>query len=424
MVGSAAAWMQRRGIVDDSRGLVGATSARRHGRGRRGAICRHETVALRRGVVESAIRLVVVIVVIVRAWRDDLTAGIRPAGRADAVRETRGVALRARVVRRRTELVRRTALRRAGVRLSLLRNGHEAAEGSACLAGGVLPDDVLIRPMREGEAPDVYELCLRVLFENDPNVTPEVQRARSLARIDHPRVTDPGGTWIAEHEGVVAGVAMGLVRERLWGFSLFAVDEHLQGRGVGRELLGRSLAYGEASGCEGWIILSSEKPAAMRCYGNAGFDLRPTIAAMGVPDLRRAPDGLDAVQDAGAAAIPLAHVLGRELRGAGYGQDLEVFLATGSRLLVLEDRAVVCAREGQVQLVLARDEEAASLVLWAALTTAPAGSTALVLFIDAGQQWAIRVALDARLPLTPDGPLCVRGNLGPLAPFLPSGAWL
>ena len=288
----------------------------------------------------------------------------------------------------------------------------------------MLPDDVLIRPMREGEAPEVYDLCLRVLFENDPNVTPEVQRARSLVRIDHPRVTDPGGAFVAEHEGVVAGVAMGLVRERLWGFSLFAVDEHLQGRGVGRELLERSLAYGEASGCEGWIIVSSEKPAAMRRYGLAGFELRPTIAAMGVPDLRRAPHGVEAVQDAGAAAIPLANRLGRELRGAGYGDDLEVFLATGSRLLVLDDRAVACAREGQVQLVLARDEEAASLVLWAALTTAPPGSTALVLFIDALQQWAIRVALDARLPLTPDGPLCVKGSLGPLTPFLPSGAWL
>jgi len=278
--------------------------------------------------------------------------------------------------------------------------------------------------MREGEAAEVYELCLRVLFEDDPNVSPEVQRSRSLARIDHPRVTDPGGAWVAEHEGVVAGVALGIVRERIWGFSLFAVDEHLQGRGVGKELLERSLAHGEARGCEGWIILSSERPAAMRRYGNAGFDLLPTIAAMGVPDLRRAPDGVSAVRDAGAGAIPLANELGRAVRGAGYGEDLEVYLQTGSRLLVFEDRAVVCAREGNVQLLLARDEEAASLVLWAALTTAPPGSTALVLFIDAAQQWAIRVALDARLPLTPDGPLCVKGTLGPLTPFLPSGAWL
>jgi GNAT superfamily N-acetyltransferase len=288
----------------------------------------------------------------------------------------------------------------------------------------VLPDDVVIRPMQAGEAPDVYELCLRVLFEDDPNVTAEVQRRRSLVRIDHPRATDPGGAWVAEHDGVVAGVAMAIVRERVWGFSLFAVDEHLQGRGVGRELLECSLAYGEQRGAEGWIILSSEKPAAMRRYGHAGFDLHPTLAAMGVPDLRRAPDGVDAVEDAGPAGLPLADAIGRELRGAGYADDLAVYLGTGARLLAFEDRAVACVREGQVQLLLARDELAASLVLWSALTTSPPGSTALVLFISAAQQWAIRVALDARLPLSADGPLCVRGRLGPLAPFLPSGAWL
>ncbi len=112
------------------------------------------------------------------------------------------------------------------------------------------------------------------------------------------------------------------------------------------------------------------------------------------------------------------------MRGAGYGRDVAQFLESGSRLLVFEDRAAVCVREGYVQLVVARDEEAAALALWAALVSAPPGMTALVLFMTAAQQWAIRVALDARLPLSPDGPVCVKGTLGPLAPFLPSGAYL
>jgi hypothetical protein len=56
--------------------------------------------------------------------------------------------------------------------------------------------------------------------------------------------------------------------------------------------------------------------------------------------------------------------------------------------------------------------------------TAPAGSTAIVMFLSAAQQWALRVALDARLPLSPDGPLCVRGAPGPLAPWVPSGMYL
>ncbi len=62
--------------------------------------------------------------------------------------------------------------------------------------------------------------------------------------------------------------------------------------------------------------------------------------------------------------------------------------------------------------------------MWAALTTAPPGSTALVMFITAAQQWALRVALDARLALSSDGPFCIKGRVGPLAPFLPTSAWL
>ena len=286
------------------------------------------------------------------------------------------------------------------------------------------PRDVVIRPMADGEGPAVYDLCARVLFGDDPNVSAEVQRTRSVARIEHPRRTDPGGAWVAERGGEVAGIALAIVRERLWGCSLFAVDEDLQGRGVGRELLNRSLAYGEDRAAEGWIILSSERPAAMRVYANAGFDLLPSFAAMGVPDLRRAPEAVGAVEDAGTGGLDVVNEIGRELRGAGYAGDIAMSLEQGSRLLVFEDRAAVCVREGHVQLLVARDDEAAALALWAALVTSPPGATALVLFMTAAQQWAIRVALDARLPLSPDGPVCVKGRLGPLAPFLPSGAFL
>ena len=225
--------------------------------------------------------------------------------------------------------------------------------------------------MAEGEGPAVYDLCDRVLFDDDPNVPREVQRARSIARIEHPRSTDPGGAWVAERGGEVAGVALGIVRERLWGFSLFAVDEDLQGKGVGRELLRRSLAYGEERGAEGWIILSSERPAAMRVYAGAGFDLLPAIAAMGVADLRRAPDAVAAVDDAGTAGLPVLDDLGRAVRGAGYAGDVAQLLEHGSRLLVFEDRAAVCVREGYVQLLVARDEEAAAIALWAALVQRP-----------------------------------------------------
>jgi hypothetical protein len=47
-----------------------------------------------------------------------------------------------------------------------------------------------------------------------------------------------------------------------------------------------------------------------------------------------------------------------------------------------------------------------------------------VRWITGGQDWALEVARAARLSLKPDGPICTRGRLGPLWPFLPSGAYL
>jgi len=283
---------------------------------------------------------------------------------------------------------------------------------------------VPIRPMRLGDALGVHELCSRVLFSPQPGVDEDLGRARSLARIEHLVTTDPGGCWVAEHEGAVAGVAVALVREGIWGFSLYAVDEALQGRGVGRALLDASLAYGEDRGAHGWLILSSEHPAAMRRYARAGFALRPCVAAMGIPDLRRAPDVVARVEDAGEDGIEVADAIGRAVRGAGHGPDIPTALAGGARLLVLEDRAFALMREGNAMLLAATDAEAASTVLWAGLTRAPRGSTALVDFMTGAQQWAITVCLDAGLPLSPDGPAFTRGRLGPLAPYLPSGAYL
>ena len=59
----------------------------------------------------------------------------------------------------------------------------------------------------------------------------------------------------------------------------------------------------------------------MRVYAGAGFDLLPSLAAMGVPDLRRAPDAAGTVEDAGGGRARLVNEIGRELRGAGYAGD-------------------------------------------------------------------------------------------------------
>jgi hypothetical protein len=112
------------------------------------------------------------------------------------------------------------------------------------------------------------------------------------------------------------------------------------------------------------------------------------------------------------------------VRGAGHGRDLHVPLATGARLLLVEDRAFCVVRNGRVFLLAARDEASARTALWAGFASVGPGATVAVDFLTAGQDWAIGVALDAGLQLSPVGPIFAGGALGPMAPYVPSGAYL
>src|SRR5207244_12751581 len=103
----------------------------------------------------------------------------------------------------------------------------------------------------------------------------------------------------------------------------------------------------------------------------------------------------------------------RGVRGATHAPDIPNALANGCELLVLGDRGFVVHRRGSPRLLAALDEDAARALLWAALAAAPPGETVQADFISAGQDWAIEVLLDARLALSPAGPLFVRGDVGP-----------
>jgi GNAT superfamily N-acetyltransferase len=281
--------------------------------------------------------------------------------------------------------------------------------------------DVEIRPMREEDAYDADRVCKEVLYAPAPGGDEATRAARQHARITHLGRTDPAGCWVAEHDGRVEGVALSLIRDGLWGFSLFGVAATLQGRGIGRELFARCWEYGAAA--RGHLILSSPNPAAMATYARSGLSIRPCVAAAGIPDLSRAPQ-VDGVEDAGKDGIAIADAIGREVRGAGHGRDLPAAMAHGARLLVFRDRAFALVRDGVVALLAARDEQAARRLLWGALIDAGPGATVSVDFLTAGQDWAVGVCVDARLPLTPDGPMFAGGALGPLAPYIPSGAYL
>ena len=138
-------------------------------------------------------------------------------------------------------------------------------------------------------------------------------------RIAHLQQTDPGGCFVAvDDDGAIAGVSLALIRESIWGYSLFAVAEHVHGRGLGRELFAAVLGL-RARRARGHLILSTEHPAAMRLYATSGLPLLPCVAAAGIADLTRAPD----LHAPSATRAPRrsgrVDAIGRELRGAGHG---------------------------------------------------------------------------------------------------------
>jgi len=246
---------------------------------------------------------------------------------------------------------------------------------------------------------------------------------RGQSRVAHLLETDPEGAWVAQNaDGRVVGVALALLREGLWGLSLFAVEPALQGNGIGRRLLDSALGY--ADGARGAIILSSTDPKAMRRYARAGFALRPAVAAAGIVDRAALPPRHPGIRAATGDDLDLTEPVSRAVRGATHATDIPASLSDGAELLVLGDRGFVVHRDGTPRLLAARDDEAAQALLRAALVASSPGATVQVDFISAGQDWAVAVALEARLALSPDGPIFVRGDVGPLRPYLPSGAYL
>lgn len=272
-----------------------------------------------------------------------------------------------------------------------------------------------VRRMRAADLGPVAELTAAA-FGRD--IGDEHAERRWRERLVHPLTTDPDGAFVAELDGRVIGVAEAIVRERLWILSMVAVQPGIQSGGVGRALLEHAVAYGHDA--DAGLIVSSNDPRALRLYAQAGFALQPTLRADGEVDRRMVPRGHNGVRedDRGDALESLAE-LTRAIRGAPYTSELRYALGRGGRLLRLDDRGFAVVHEdGSLWLLVARDDEAATALLWSAL--AIADGTTRVRWITGAQQWAIDALVRARLQVVAYGALCVRGTPGSLRPFVPS----
>ncbi|MGI5351974.1 GNAT family N-acetyltransferase [Streptomyces sp. CA-250714] len=290
---------------------------------------------------------------------------------------------------------------------------------------------MLLRPVRdtEDDAETVRKLTEAAFGEPHAlkGAAPP-QAPRSREKVRHIVRHDPAGSWLAEDEaGQAIGAAQSHIREGTWGLALLVVLPGVQGKGVGRALLTRTLEYGR--GCLRGIICCSRHPAAARVYRQAGFELHPTIRMRGVVD--RA--GLGPVEGAAVEGGPrdrdLLDSVDRRLRGGAHGPDHE-FLMRHHRLVVADDLAgsgycYLSDDDGSAKVALlgATSRRLATRVLTAALLGVGEGTVVEVQDLTADQQWAVDVGLRAGLELRAEGFVCLRG-MRPPSPYIPSGAFL
>jgi GNAT superfamily N-acetyltransferase len=283
-----------------------------------------------------------------------------------------------------------------------------------------------VRPLTPEDAPAVYDVQAAAFADlaerhGAPSYGPPADPEPGRRRIRHLATTDPGGAWVATDGGEVVGASLGLVREGLWGLSLLVVRPGRQSGGVGSELLRRALAHGD--GTRGGIILSSEDPRALRVYARAGFDLRPSVDASG--RVTRQLDEAPGVRlGRWPEDRPIVDAAGHAVRGASHATDLPNWIAAGAEFLVHDGGGFAFHGDGTVRVLAATSDEIAAALLRTVLARTPLGDELDVMFIDAGQPWAIPPVLDAGLSLRPAGATFVRGDVGPLRPFLPSGSYL
>ncbi|MGO9456303.1 MAG: N-acetyltransferase family protein [Acidimicrobiales bacterium] len=290
------------------------------------------------------------------------------------------------------------------------------------------PDGPPTRPMETADVAPAVEVWCSAIADMGARHRPPSREAvagpagadrdRVGRRIAHLLATDPAGSWVAERDGAVVGLAQAFVRGRHWVLSLLGVDPACQSAGVGRALLGRALGYG--AGGPG-TIQASVDPRAIRLYATAGFEPHPTLVAAG-PVTRR-PAGPPSVRAAGEEGLAAASAVDRAVRGAPRLADLAHLVAGGATLLLDGDRAYALAQPDRVVTLAGRDEPSAAAVLTAALARARPDGPFEVGWLTGGQRWALGPLLDAGLPLFPSGPVMIRGMERPFAPYLPSGGF-
>jgi GNAT superfamily N-acetyltransferase len=131
-----------------------------------------------------------------------------------------------------------------------------------------------IRKVRPDELEEVWRVHVAsshdgMVRRGGPATPPPDRPVASDARAG--LASDPDGYFCAVEEGQIRGMVLALVRGRVWYLSMFFVLPGDQGRSLGRALLERALAYGEARGTEIRCTWATFDPRAQARYVMAGM---------------------------------------------------------------------------------------------------------------------------------------------------------
>lgn len=281
---------------------------------------------------------------------------------------------------------------------------------------------MIVRPMQSCDVDAAFQVSHAAFDDLARRMGQPPDPPQSVAfgrlRVGRPLETDPGGSWVAERDGEIVGAATAIVREGLWGLSLLVVRPDAQSTGAGRELLARAYEYG--NGARGFVVLSSPDPRAMRAYARLGLEMHPALRAAGAARAEPVPE----LRPGTAADMPFADAVSRAVRGAAHGEDVLALVAAGGEFVVLPERGYAVIRDGSIRLLAAYDDESAATLLRGCFALA-GDAESTVRWVTAAQQWSVRTCIDAGLGFYGDGgAVFVGGDVGPFAPYLPSGAYL
>jgi GNAT superfamily N-acetyltransferase len=242
-------------------------------------------------------------------------------------------------------------------------------------------------PLIRNVRPDELEQVWRVHVASSGDLA--MRRGRPGRQADEPVSTDaraglasdPDGYFCAVEEGRIRGMVSALVRGRVWYLSMFFVLPGDQGRGLGRALLERALAYGETRRAEVRCTWATLDPRAQARYVMAGMAPRwpiyPLEADAAAVARLEARAGLDTRARERPCDPSTAEKLTAEVFGDGRADDLAHWRSDGGAAVAIERNGEIAAfayrRGHRIGPGAGRDETA---LLQAVASAAAAGAGA------------------------------------------------